>query len=60
MKDADLDGRSFDAFLRDLSAYTMVYGNCWVIVDKSNIQVGTRAEELEQGLRPYVSLVYAR
>ena len=56
MKDADLDGRSFDAFLRDLSAYTMVYGNCWVIVDKSNIQVGTRAEELEQGLRPYVSL----
>ena len=56
LADADLDGRSFSAFMRDVSAYSMVYGNCWIIVDKSNVQVGTRAEELEQGIRPYVSL----
>jgi uncharacterized protein (DUF433 family) len=56
LKDADLDGRSFLAFLRDLSTWTMVYGNCWVICDKTNIQVGTRAEELQQGIRPYVSM----
>lgn len=56
LKDADLDGRSFLAFLRDLSTWTMVYGNCWVVVDKSNAQVGTRAEELQQGIRPYVSM----
>jgi len=56
LADADLDGRSFTAFMRDVSAYSMVYGNCWIIVDKSNVQVGTRAEELDQGIRPYVSL----
>lgn len=56
MQDADLDGRSFDAFIRDLSSLTMVYGNAWVIVDKPTTQVTTRAEELEQGLRPYVSI----
>lgn len=56
LADADLDGRSFQAFMRDVSAYSMVYGNCWIIVDKSNVQVGTRAEELDQGIRPYVSL----
>lgn len=56
LDDADLDGRSYDAFMRDLSAYTMVYGNCWVIIDKPNTQVNTRAEELAQGIRPYVSI----
>tara|TARA_E500000331_G_scaffold162134_1_gene157079 strand:- start:3419 stop:4936 length:1518 start_codon:yes stop_codon:yes gene_type:complete len=56
MKDADLDGRSFDSFIREMSALSMVYGNVWVIIDKPNIQVGTRAEELEQDIRPYVSM----
>jgi len=56
MKDADLDGRSFDAFVTEMSALSMVYGNVWVIIDKPNIQVGTRAEELEQDIRPYVSM----
>ena len=56
LKDADLDGRSFLAFLRDLSSHTMVYGSCWVIVDKVNSNVLTRADELQQGVRPYVSL----
>lgn len=56
LKDADLDGRSYDSFMRDLSAYTMVYGHCWVLVDKPNTNVMTRAEELAQEIRPYVSL----
>ena len=56
LKDADLDGRSYDAFMRDLSAYTMVYGNCWVLVDKPNSQVMTRAEELDQEISQYVSI----
>ena len=56
MKDADLDGRSFDSFIREMSALSMVYGNVWVIIDKPSIQVGTRAEELEQDIRPYVSM----
>jgi len=56
LADADLDGRSFKAFMRDVSAYAQVYGTCWMIVDKSNVQVGTRADELNQDIRPYVSL----
>lgn len=56
MKDADLDGRTFQAFMRDLSAMAMTYGNAWVIVDKPNTQVNTRAEQLQQGIRPYVSM----
>ena len=56
MKDADLDGRTFQAFMRDLSAMAMTYGNAWVIVDKPNTQVNTRAEQLQQGIRPYVSI----
>ena len=56
LADADLDGRSFLAFLRDVSTYAMVYGNVWVICDKPQTQVFTRADELNQGIRPYVSL----
>jgi len=56
LADADLDGRSFSAFVRELSALTMVYGNTWVIVDKVNSNAMTRADELNQGIRPYISL----
>ena len=55
-KDADLDGRSFDAFMRDVSTYSSVYGHCWIAVDKPRTIVATRAEELNQGIRPYLSL----
>jgi len=56
MKDADLDGRSFNAFVSEMSSLAMVYGHVWVIIDKSELQVGTRAEELQQDIRPYVSM----
>lgn len=56
LKDADLDGRSFDAIMRDISTYSSVYGNCWIIIDKPQTSVYTRAEELNQGLRPYISI----
>jgi len=56
LQDADLDGRNFTAFIRDVSAYAMVYGHCWIIVDKPTTEAYTRADELNQGIRPYVSL----
>lgn len=56
IKDADLDGRSFDAIMRDVSTYATVYGNCWIILDKPNTTAFTRAEELQQGIRPYISI----
>ena len=56
LEDTDLDGRNFTAFMRDVSAYAMVYGNVWVIVDKPTTEAYTRADELNQGIRPYLSL----
>ena len=56
MKDADLDGRSFDQFMRDVSTFAMVYGHVWVVIDKPVSNAFTRADELEQGIRPYVQI----
>ena len=56
MADADLDGRSFDAMMREVSLQSMIYGHVWLVMDKPAVQVGTRAEELEQGIRPYMSI----
>lgn len=56
MMDADLDGRSFAQFMRDVAVFAMVYGNVWVAVDKPQSNAFTRADELEQGIRPYVQM----
>lgn len=56
LSDADLEGRDFDAFMRDVNIQSSIYGHCLVLVDKPAVAVGTRAEELQQGIRPYVNL----
>ena len=56
LKDADFEGRSFDALMREVQNYASVYGHCWLIVDKPSTNVMTRAEELEQGIRPYINI----
>ena len=56
LADADLDGRSFHSFIREMSSLSMVYGNVWVVVDKPAVQSFTRADELQQEIRPYVSM----
>jgi hypothetical protein len=56
LKDADLDGRSFNAVIRDVSTYSSVYGHVWCVIDKPQTNAFTRAEELSQGIRPYISL----
>lgn len=55
LKDADFDGRSLCAFMKDVSTWSSVFGHCWVMVAKANVGAATRAEEQEQGVRPYVS-----
>lgn len=57
MRDADLDGRSFDNFIKEVSVWSSVFGHCWVVVAKPNVGAVTRADELAQGARPYVSLL---
>lgn len=55
-QDSDLDGRSFDQFMRDVATMAMVYGCVWVAVDKPQSNAYTRADELQQGIRPYVQM----
>jgi hypothetical protein len=57
MKDADLDGRSFNAFMREAGAWASVYGHCWIVVDKPESVAETRQDEIDQGLRPYLTLI---
>ena len=56
VKDADLEGRDFNAFMKDVNIQSSIYGHSLVLVDKPNTQAGTRADELQQGIRPYVSI----
>ena len=56
-KDADMDGRSLDSFMKDVSTWSSVFGHCWIIVSKPDIGAQTRADEQAQGVRPYVSLL---
>lgn len=57
LEDCDLEGRSFNAFMRDVSTFSSIYGVVYVMVDKPRMQVETRAEELNQRIRPYVSII---
>jgi hypothetical protein len=56
LKDADFEGRSWNSFMRDVNLMSTIYGHSCVVVDRPAVAVGTRAEELEQGIRPFVSL----
>jgi hypothetical protein len=56
LKDADLEGQSWEAFMRDVNVQSSIYGHCLVLVDRPETVVGTRAEELEQGIRPFCQI----
>lgn len=56
LRDADLDGRSFDSFMKQAQIWASVYGHVWIMVDKPVSNAGTKAAELEQDIRPYVTL----
>ena len=57
LKDADLEGNSFNSVVKQAQNYASIYGHCFMILDKPPIQTRTRAEELNQDIRPYVSIV---
>ena len=57
LKDADLEGNSFNSVVKQAQNYASIYGHCFMILDKPAIQTRTRAEELNQDIRPYVSIV---
>ena len=57
IKDTDLEGQNFNAFMKNAQTYSSVYGNVWIFVDKPESNAKTRAEELNQGVRPYLNLI---
>ena len=54
--DADLDGRMYNNIIREMQINASIYGTCWAIVDKPQSNAKTRAEELSQDIRPYISI----
>ena len=56
MMDADFDGRNYNNLIREAQVNASVYGTCWLIVDKPQSNAKTRAEELNQDIRPYISI----
>lgn len=56
LKDADREGRSFDEFMSQTNIIASIYGHAWVIVDKPEASVNTRAQEIENDIRPYLTL----
>jgi hypothetical protein len=57
LKDADMDGRNFNSFMKDVSTWSSVFGHSWIIMAKPDIGALTRADEIAAGVRPYVSLI---
>jgi hypothetical protein len=57
LDDADLDGRSLNAFMKDVSTWASVFGHAWILMTKPDIGATTRADEVAQGVRPYVSIL---
>ena len=57
LKDADLEGNSFNNVIKQAQNYASIYGHCFMILDKPSVQTRTRADELNQDIRPYVSIV---
>ena len=55
LRDADMDGRSLNQFMKEVSTWASVFGHCWIVVSKPNVGAETLADELALGVRPYVS-----
>ena len=57
LDDADLDGRTLDHFMKEVSTWASVFGHCWIMVAKPDVGAVTKADELDVGVRPYVNIL---
>ena len=57
LRDTDLDGNSFDTVVKQAQNYASIYGHCLLILDKPKVVTQTKADELQQDIRPYLSIV---
>jgi hypothetical protein len=56
LEDADLDGRSMNAFMKDVATWSSTFGHVWIAVAKPSVGAASLADELAVGVRPYLSL----
>jgi hypothetical protein len=57
LRDANLEGQSLDAFMKDVATWSSVFGHCWILMTKPNMGVPSQGAELDMGIRPYVNLL---
>jgi hypothetical protein len=57
LRDADLDGRSLDAFMKEVAIWSSVFGHAWILMSKPTVEATTLADQLAQGVRPYVNVL---
>ena len=57
LKDTDLDGNNFDTVIKQAQNYAAIYGHSHLILDKPKVVSNTKADELQQDIRPYLSIV---
>jgi len=57
LEDSDMDGRSFDQFMKETCVWSSVFGHCWVLCVKPNVGALTKGDELAMDVRPYVNLI---
>lgn len=57
LRDADLDGRSLNAFMKEAATWSSVFGHSWIIVSKPNVGAVTQADEQNLSVRPYLSIL---
>jgi len=57
LNDANMEGQSFDSFMKQVSIWSSVFGMAWVIMTKPNLGATSLGQELDMGVRPYVNLL---
>lgn len=57
LADADYEGRNFNAFMKEVSTWASVFGHTWVLMNKPNTGATSLGQEMDQGIRPYASII---
>jgi len=56
LEDADMNDTTLNEFMRQVQIEAGIYGNCWIVVDKSSTQMVNLRHARSMGVRPYLSL----
>ena len=57
LRDANMEGQSLDAFMKDVATWAAVFGHAWILMTKPNVGVASQGAELDMGIRPYVNVL---